>query len=506
MEPSSLSSSSINQRPVLRAYLCKKGHVVKNWKLRLFVLKYGQNIMEYFVDETKETQHQPQGRVPLFNCKVTEYIHNKNHNPREFCFIVETCEGKSWIISASSKQQQVQWIDAIREAAANAEESDDIKATKHKAIEKAIASDRAARGKCPVLKLLLLGAGESGKSTVVKQMKILHKKGFTSEEKDFYRQLVQRNLLDGVAILGRVIVDAEIEVAPETKLAISHYMAWFAVYSARRTPVLRVKTSGPTTPVNTPPTSPPRSPFASPPHSPKISPVFMPAPMLAAVKNLDLNSRDSFDSDDATSSTSGSSSLHLCPPNTTSVSTPIITTTTTTTNILKSRSTTNGVVETDFKVMDVIFRIVDVAGQRGERKKWISFFEDVTAIVFVAAISEYDQLLVEDNSTNRLQESLSLFEQICNDSTFPKTSIILFLNKIDLFREKLKRSSLKICFPDYRDDQTYDKASNYIKNNFLGKKRNGDNSRHIYYHFTCATDTKSFETFSIQSGLNMIAE
>ncbi len=91
----------------------------------------------------------------------------------------------------------------------------------------------------------------------------------------------------------------------------------------------------------------------------------------------------------------------------------------------------------------------DVGGQRSERKKWIHCFENVTAVIFLAAISEYDQVLVEDESVNRLQEALTLFDSICNSKWFVQTSMILFLNKIDLFKDKLSRSPLVNYFPDF---------------------------------------------------------
>ena len=47
------------------------------------------------------------------------------------------------------------------------------------------------------------------------------------------------------------------------------------------------------------------------------------------------------------------------------------------------------------------FRLFDVGGQRSERKKWIHCFEDVTAIIFCVAMSEYDQVLHEDETTVR---------------------------------------------------------------------------------------------------------
>ena len=50
---------------------------------------------------------------------------------------------------------------------------------------------------------------------------------------------------------------------------------------------------------------------------------------------------------------------------------------------------------------------------------------------------------------NRMVESMKLFDSICNNKWFTETSIILFLNKKDLFEEKIKRSPLTICFPEY---------------------------------------------------------
>lgn len=54
-------------------------------------------------------------------------------------------------------------------------------------------------------------------------------------------------------------------------------------------------------------------------------------------------------------------------------------------------------------------RLLDVGGQRSERKKWMHCFQDVTAVLFCAATSEYDLKLEEDDTTNRIHESLRLF-------------------------------------------------------------------------------------------------
>ena len=53
--------------------------------------------------------------------------------------------------------------------------------------------------------------------------------------------------------------------------------------------------------------------------------------------------------------------------------------------------------------------MVDVGGQRSERRKWIHCFENVTSIMFLAALSEYDQVLVESDNEVRRKKILFFF-------------------------------------------------------------------------------------------------
>lgn len=155
--------------------------------------------------------------------------------------------------------------------------------------------------------------------------------------------------------------------------------------------------------------------------------------------------------------------------------------------MLRSRVKTTGITETTFIIGDLTYRMFDVGGQRSERKKWIHCFENVTTILFLVAISEYDQMLFEDETVNRMQEALTLFDSICNSRWFVKTSIILFLNKIDRFKEKLPVSPMKDYFPDYEGGADYAAACDYILNRFVSL--NQAEHKQIYTHFTCATDT-----------------
>jgi len=95
--------------------------------------------------------------------------------------------------------------------------------------------------------------------------------------------------------------------------------------------------------------------------------------------------------------------------------------------------------------------------------------------------------LFEDQDTNRMDEALNLFDEICNSRWFKKTSMILMLNKRDLFAEKIKKKPLTICFKDYKGLNTFEAASTYIQRQFEG--RNKSPTKQVYTHITCATDT-----------------
>jgi guanine nucleotide-binding protein G(i) subunit alpha len=89
-------------------------------------------------------------------------------------------------------------------------------------------------------------------------------------------------------------------------------------------------------------------------------------------------------------------------------------------------------------------------------------FEAVTSIIFCVALSEYDQVLLEESGQNRMAESLVLFESVINSRWFLRTSIILFLNKIDLFKVKLPKVPLEHYFPEYTGGSDVNKAAKYI--------------------------------------------
>merc|ERR1712083_563817 len=118
-------------------------------------------------------------------------------------------------------------------------------------------------------------------------------------------------------------------------------------------------------------------------------------------------------------------------------------------DVLKCRARTTGLIEARFFINDIPFSSFDAGGQRTERRKWIQKFEGVTAVIFVAALNHFCTVLFEDERKNGMLESLELFDEIVNAKWFRKTAIILFLNKNDIFEQRLREGlTLDVAFPD----------------------------------------------------------
>jgi GTPase SAR1 family protein len=289
-------------------------------------------------------------------------------------------------------------------------------------------------------KLLLLGAGESGKSTLFKQMITIYGKGFPEAERKTYTSIIFNNMLTSIKTLCQ-------QSSNYGPIASSNEPSKRAVEECKGDEDIDK------------------------PLGAHIKSLWKDSGVQATYQQRSLYQlTDSaayfFDKTD-----------EVCAPGYIP----------TEQDILRCRVRTTGIVENDFVIDGNQFKMYDVGGQRNERKKWIHCFENVTAVLFVAAISEYDQVLYEDENTNRMVEALNLFEEICNSRWFRDTSMILFLNKRDLFADKIKKVALSVCFPDYQSGNTYEAGTVFIKDQFESKNRNPE--KQVYSHITCATDT-----------------
>jgi guanine nucleotide-binding protein G(i) subunit alpha len=144
-------------------------------------------------------------------------------------------------------------------------------------------------------------------------------------------------------------------------------------------------------------------------------------------------------------------------------------------DIIRCRVKTTGITETTFEIShsDVCLRIFDVGGARSERKKWIHTFENVTTIAFTVDASAYCRLLFEDETVNRMREQLNLWDAIVNSRWFKRTSFILIFTKIDWLPEQLKLYPVTTYFPDFKEPesggmtQLIDSYLAYVKDRFV---------------------------------------
>jgi len=319
------------------------------------------------------------------------------------------------------------------------------------------------------VKLLLLGAGESGKSTFLKQMKIIHGVVFEPEQLKEFRRIIYQNMIKAM----RVLVDAN------RKLNIP-----------LRDPVNR-----------------------------KAGDEILLFDNFSAIDNHNIGDfygllRGLWNDPGIKEAFERRSEFHL--PDSMGyfydhldrIIVPDYVPTQQ--DILYCRKATKTIDEFRIIISNVPFLFVDVGGQRTHRQKWFSCFDKVMAILFLASSSEFDQKLMEDTRVNRLEESRNIFDTIVNHRTFADVSMILFLNKQDLLEDKVTRKKIDIStyFEEFQDTEEIKKyvsdkfsgnpmdltdVRNFILYLFVSKHKHLHSQRPIYHHFTTAVNTKNIQ-------------
>ncbi|KAG8834688.1 hypothetical protein FRC17_007773 [Serendipita sp. 399] len=296
--------------------------------------------------------------------------------------------------------------------------------------------------------ILLLGSGDSGKTTIMKQMRLIADGAFTCQELESYRQLVFSNLITGIKAIVECLPEIGLSIENDKEAAEAFKPNYFptnqdAIQTRARTvgiieTIFRVPEGG---------FGAPRQGLLQ--HHKDISKMNMTGDVSDAVmatrKATSLASEESSTADVLWEKENKRM-------------------------LVKTRSrdgTGHGMRELKF---------VDVGGQRSERRKWIHCFQDVTAVMFLVPLSGYDQCIIEERSMNQMTDAMTIWEGICTAEWFKDTSLILFLNKEDLFASKLATSPIHHFFPDYEGDPKGDvqAGKEYFKRRFLRIAQKGD--------------------------------
>ncbi|KAA1473649.1 G-alpha-domain-containing protein [Dentipellis sp. KUC8613] len=169
-------------------------------------------------------------------------------------------------------------------------------------------------------------------------------------------------------------------------------------------------------------------------------------------------------------------------------------------DILRARIKTLGVTEYRFTLNQknsMVSRdwvVFDVGGHRSLVPAWVPYFDDMNAIIFLAPISCFDQVLEEDERVNRLEDSVLLWNTIVANPLLARTTMVLFLNKCDILREKLDAGiQFGRYITSYGDrPNDFESTSNYLKRKFTAvHKEKSPSPRPYYCHLTSVTDTKT---------------
>ncbi|KAJ7851220.1 guanine nucleotide-binding protein alpha-2 subunit [Mycena leptocephala] len=318
----------------------------------------------------------------------------------------------------------------------------------HRQAEKAL---REAKAKMALqVKVLLLGSGDSGKSTVLNQMRLIHKAPFSAQEMEYFRQDVFENLtrgfkylLDALPDMGLGLpssyTDADVQLIEHAEdlqngepFPVRYYGPLTRLWSEEVVRMAWERGNEAAVPAN-------------------LDHFFADLPRLFDPAYVPTEQ-----------------------------------------DIVRVRARTIGITETTFLLREHDMLMVDVGGQKSERRKWIHCFQDVTAILFLVNLSGYDQCLVEDRDMNQMQDAMTIWDSITHSQWFKQTDVILFLNKNDLFEKKIKSSDIKSFFPDFNGEPcTAIAGRDYFKKRFgrLAQIAGRTKEREIYIHITTATDT-----------------
>eukprot|EP00054_Salpingoeca_dolichothecata_P034595 m.269813 g.269813 ORF g.269813 m.269813 type:complete len:349 (-) comp44051_c0_seq1:107-1153(-) len=296
------------------------------------------------------------------------------------------------------------------------------------------------------IKVLLLGTGESGKSTIIKQMKFLYLQGFVKEEeRKEFEVLVYQNILRGM----KTMLDA----MEKLQISLENPALQDSAYDLLDLPV--------------------KSFVDVRPHKDVILKLWRDQGIQKVYEQRNkyqLSDSIKYFLDELEDRIGNAGYI----PNTD--------------DVFRVREPTTGIHESVFLLEKAVFRMLDVGGQRSERRKWIFCFEDITSVIFVASTSEYDQVMFEENEVNRMEESIALFEQLVNYELFAATSFILFLNKQDLLEAKVQKSHLADYFPSFEGPKKdYEAAKEFIKEMYLSRR---PPKKDVFEHETIATDTQ----------------
>jgi guanine nucleotide-binding protein subunit alpha len=170
-------------------------------------------------------------------------------------------------------------------------------------------------------------------------------------------------------------------------------------------------------------------------------------------------------------------------------------------DILRSRQRTMQSNQIAFEYKGHDFEVTDVGGQKTSRRRWSQVVENPTAIIYFTSLSDYNVRSFDGEGT-KFQESVDIWKTVVETAAFSHSVLILMLNKYDLFLEKLKKIPFSKAYKKYQGSDEPDEVAKYLKERFL-RVVPEDRQNNFMYNVCCALDTTQMKTVfnSIQDNI-----
>jgi len=302
--------------------------------------------------------------------------------------------------------------------------------------------------------ILILGLSGSGKSTFAKQMKILYGGGFSDTEKESFTRILRTNTVVGLQELIQYCQKLDIDLSKENRKRARFFLQMNASDDWNDDIVDKLRSLW---------------------NDPTIQQAWqrsteyqMQVSMIDHhVQNMDRYMAEGF--------------------------------TPTNEDLLRARQRTTGFSETVVEVERTEWRILDCGGQKPERVKWEGILGEnsVNAIIFFAALDEYNMVSSEEAGKTKMQLAMESFKEVISSDNAKGKSIILFLNKKDLFDTKFKANVKEFhsAFPKFGSSTDIKEATDFIGNQFRAIRNECSKTpEDLFVHVTCALDTEAMGT------------
>jgi len=315
-----------------------------------------------------------------------------------------------------------------------------------------------ARKKSPTLKLLLLGAPQTGKSTFLKQLQFCYLQGYNDDQRTEIKRALRDNLVVGFRDLIEYAEKENKEFADGSKTAVSYFKeVSLADESFNDELIAHAKKFW---------------------KDPKMGEMWDKRDTIPTllVMNLDyiMDNIDRIGGKDTQATDE---------------------------DVLRSRQRTMQSYQINFEFKGYDFEVTDVGGQKTSRRRWSQVVENPTAIIYFTSLSDYNVRSFDGEGT-KFQESVDIWKTVVETAAFSNAVLILMLNKYDLFVEKLKKIPFSKAYKKYQGSDEPDEVAKYLKDRFL-RVVPEDRQKNFMHNVCCALDTSQMKVVftSIQDNI-----